>query len=49
MDDIEWLNSVLAEADIPPIKFTNDDELEPESLWNDVHFLASLRTRLASN
>lgn len=48
MDDIEWLNNVLAEADIPPIKFI-DDELEPESLWNDVQFLASLRNRLASN
>lgn len=48
MDDIEWLNGVLAEANIPPIKFV-EDELEPDSLWNDVHFLSSLRDRLTSN
>ena len=47
MDDIEWLNGVLAEHNIPPIRINPETESVPEdNLWSDVQFLASLKNKL---
>lgn len=49
MDDIEWLNDILAEANIPPIRFNPETErVAEDNLWNDVQFLASLKDKLVN-
>ncbi len=49
MDDIEWLNDILAEANIPPIRINPETErVAEDNLWNDVQFLASLKDKLVN-
>jgi hypothetical protein len=48
MDDIEWLNEILAEANIPPIRINPETErVSEDNLWSDVQFLSSLMGRAA--
>lgn len=48
MDDIEWLNELLVEHNIKPIRQADGlwNEGDESPLWEDVQFISSLKARL---